>query len=416
MLCWRFGKMGMTLILVLMLAVFLPLPSLAGAASGAGVSGAGAPATTPPDITVKVNGQVVMQGVATVVYNGRMLIPLRDILDGLGAKVEWLPDTWEAIITGGSHTITLKVGDSTAVVDGKEIAMDAPARIIDGRILVPLRFLSEDMGAKVIWVESANTIEVLDLSKLTPDQALLLQAFENDDAMTGADMKRVLTVGAAPGTTDQSGQFQTETDVKFDINGNDFHAWVAESVSGDDSESPSPAPDTVEIIKKGDQAYAKTEDDESWEEVDPQYLDTVLYPLSMDSTSDEDFLDYYRLPFEVDNNATVDGQTYTKFTFDLTQDFTAENPEAAPGGAMFSGPGADQDGNGTVTQATDDMYVDSLNQIVKQDLTLVVSDLPDSDSTSGPGTTTETLTLDMNSYYTGNPPVIATPGGVFPEA
>jgi hypothetical protein len=416
MLCWRFGKMGMMLFLVLMLAVSLPLPSLAGAASGAGASGTGASATTPPDITVKVNGQVVTQGVATVVENGRMLIPLRDILDGLGAKVEWLPDTREAIITGGNHTIRLKVGDSTAVVDGKEIAMDAPARIIGGRILVPLRFLSEDIGAKVIWVESTSTIEVLDLSKLTPDQALLLQAFGNDDAMTGADMKRVLTVDTAPGTTGQSGQLQTETDVKFDINGNDFHAWLAESVSGADSESPSPPPDTVEIIKKGDQIYAKTEDDESWEEVDPQYLDTVLYPLSLNSTPDEDFLDYYLLPFKVDNNAAVNGQPSTKFTFDLTQNFTADNLEAAPGGAMSSGNGADQNGNGTIEQATDDMYVDSHNRIVKQDLTLVISDLPDSASTSGPGTTTETFTLDTNSYYTGTPSVITTPGGMFPEA
>ena len=62
---------------------------------------------------------------------------------------------------------------------------------------MPLRFLSENMGAKVIWVEETNTIEVLDLSKLTPDQALLLQVFENEDAMTGADMKRVLTIDSA---------------------------------------------------------------------------------------------------------------------------------------------------------------------------------------------------------------------------
>ena len=143
MLCWRFGKMGMMLFLVLVLAVSLPASVLAGAASGAGTSGTGASTTTPPDITVKVNGQVVEQGVATVVYNGRMLIPLRDILDGLGATVEWLPDTREAIITGGSHTITLKVGDSTAVVDGKEIAMDAPARISRredlGTVALPIR-------------------------------------------------------------------------------------------------------------------------------------------------------------------------------------------------------------------------------------------------------------------------------------
>ena len=193
----------------------------------------------------------------------------------------------------------------------------------------------------------------------------------------------------APGTTDsQSGQFQTETDVKFDINGNDFHAWLAES------ESPSTSPDTEEIIKKGDQVYAKTDDDESWEEVDDQFLDMALYPLSMDSTPDEDFLDYYLLPFEVDNNAVVSGQSCTKFTFDLQSEFH-NNLEAALGGAISSGPDADQEGNGTITQATDDMYVDSHNRIFKQDLTLVISDLPDSDSTSGPGTTTETFTLGM---------------------
>ncbi len=410
MLFWRFGKLGVILFLVLALVVFLPSSVLADAASGAGTSGAGASTTTPPDITVKLNGQVVMQGVATVVENGRVLIPLRDILDGLGAKVDWLPDTREAIITGGSHTITLKVGDSTAVVDGKEIAMDAPARISDGRILVPLRFLSENIGAKVIWVDETNTIEVLDLSKLSPDQAQLLQAFENEDAMTGSDMKRVLTIDASGTTAGQPGQFQTETDVKFEINGNDFHAWLDESVSGDDSGSSSPSPDTMEIIKKGDQIFAKTGDDETWEEVDSQYLDTVLFPLSLDSTADEDFLDYYLLPFKVDNSAVVNGQPCTKFTFDLTQNFTGDNLEAAPGGA-------DQNGNGTINQATDDMYIDSQNRIVKQDLTLVITldDLSDPADNSGSGTITETLTLDTNSNYNGAPPVITVPAGVFSE-
>jgi hypothetical protein len=276
--------------------------------------------------------------------------------------------------------------------------------------LVPLRFLSEDIGAKVIWVEDTNTLEVLDLSKLSPDQAHLLQAFENEDAMTGSDMKRVLTIDA-PGTTDsQSGQFQTETDVKFDINGNDFHAWLAESAPGADSGSSSPSPDTVEIIKKGDQIFAKTGDDETWEEADSQYLDTVLFPLSLNSTPDEDFLDYYLLPFKVDNSAAVNGQPCTKFTFDLTQNFTGDNLEAVPGGA-------DQNGNGTLNQATDDMYIDSQNRIVKQDLTLVImlDDLSDPADNSGSGTITETLTLDMNSYYNGTPPVITVPAGVFPE-
>jgi hypothetical protein len=306
------------------------------------------------------------------------------------------------------------VGAGTAVVDGKEIGMDTPARIIDGRILVPLRFLSENMGEKVVWVESTNTVEVLDLSKLSPDQALLLQVFENEDAMTGADMKRVLTIGAPGATDSQTGQFQTETDVKFDINGDDFHAWLAESVSGDDPDSPSNSPAAVEIIKKGGQVYAKTGDDQPWEEVDDQFLDTALYPLSLNSTPDEDFLDYYLLPFEVDNNVTVDGQVYTKFIFNLNPDFTPDDPGTAPDGAISSGNGAD--GNDLPEQATDDLYVDSHNRIVKQDLTLVTTldDSSDPDD-SGTGASTETFTLDMNSYYNGTLPVIAAPAGVFPE-
>jgi hypothetical protein len=416
MLCWRFGKMSVLLFLVLALVVSLPASALADAFSSSGTPGTGVSAPIPPDLTVKVNGQVVAQGVATVVYNGRMLIPLRDIIDGLGAQVDWLPDSQEAIITGGSHTITLKAGAGTAVIDGKETAMDTPARIIGGRILVPLRFLSESMGEKVIWVESTNTVEVLDPSRLSPDQALLLQAFENEDAMTGADMKRLLTIGDPGATDSQSGQFQTETDVKFDINGNDFHAWLAESVSGDDQETPATPPATVEIIKKDDQVYAKTGDDQSWQEVDEQFLDTVLYPLSLDSTPDEDFLDYYLLPFEVDNNVTVDGQVYTKFVFNLSPDFTADDQGAAPDGAISGGSGADESGNGTPEQATDDMYVDSQHRIVKQDLTLVSTlDDPSDPDDSGTGASTETFTLDMNSCYSGALPVIAVPPGVFPE-
>ncbi len=56
--------------------------------------------------------------------------------------------------------IKLKIGDNIAYKDGKTVELDVPAVIVDGRTLVPLRFVSQSLGANVAWDGDSRTITI----------------------------------------------------------------------------------------------------------------------------------------------------------------------------------------------------------------------------------------------------------------
>jgi len=84
--------------------------------------------------------------------NGRLLVPMRVIFEALGAIVDrWDGLTQTVYAHKGGITIVLQVGNATALVNGRPFTLDAPPANIRGRILVPLRFVSEALGAAVSW-------------------------------------------------------------------------------------------------------------------------------------------------------------------------------------------------------------------------------------------------------------------------
>jgi hypothetical protein len=83
--------------------------------------------------------------------SSRILVPFRAIFEELGASVDWNMKTKTVVCIKDDLTITLTVNSDKMLVNGKEVLIDSPARIVDGRIFVPLRAISECMGANVEW-------------------------------------------------------------------------------------------------------------------------------------------------------------------------------------------------------------------------------------------------------------------------
>lgn len=90
--------------------------------------------------------------VAPLIKNDRVMLPIRFVAENLGAKVEWNENAF-VTITKGDTEIIIYIGKNTAFVDGKEIELDAEAFIENDRTYVPVRFISESLGAKVEWNE-----------------------------------------------------------------------------------------------------------------------------------------------------------------------------------------------------------------------------------------------------------------------
>jgi len=107
-----------------------------------------------------LDGQTVTLDTPPVIVSGRTLVPLRAIIEGLGGAVTWVPETRSVEVGFNGTTLLLQIGNRTAVVNGEAVTMDVPAAIMNGRTMLPVRFVSEHLGADVQWEELTKTVTI----------------------------------------------------------------------------------------------------------------------------------------------------------------------------------------------------------------------------------------------------------------
>lgn len=109
---------------------------------------------------VHVKGQTKTMDVAPINPAGVTLIPVRGVLDELGAKLEWLPESKQVKVTYGQNVIYLTIGSKIAMVNNQPVSLLAPAEIVNNRTLIPLRFVSENLGFEVKWFAETQKITI----------------------------------------------------------------------------------------------------------------------------------------------------------------------------------------------------------------------------------------------------------------
>ena len=113
-----------------------------------------------------VNKEEVTLEAAPYIKNGRTMVPIRFIAEGLGAEVGWDNATKSITITKETITISLQIGKMEAYLEeegvlGKEkIVLEAAPEIVSGRTFVPLRFVSEAFGASLDWNGETREITI----------------------------------------------------------------------------------------------------------------------------------------------------------------------------------------------------------------------------------------------------------------
>lgn len=110
----------------------------------------------PP--TVTVNGATVNLNPPPTERAGRVFVPLRGVFESLGATVVYADGTINATRRG--HTISLHIGSQQAVVDGQNQTVDVAPFIIGASTYVPLRFISQALGASVNWDGNNNLVAI----------------------------------------------------------------------------------------------------------------------------------------------------------------------------------------------------------------------------------------------------------------
>ena len=111
---------------------------------------------------VVVDGSLVTFDVIPQVIGGRTLVPIRAVCERIGADVIWDADTQTAQITRAATTISLTIDSSTAYVNGLPYKLDTAPALIDGRTMLPIRFIMEQLCQKVEWNDNNKTIYIME--------------------------------------------------------------------------------------------------------------------------------------------------------------------------------------------------------------------------------------------------------------
>jgi len=116
-------------------------------------------ASADSGITVKLNGKALAFDVQPQIINGRTMVPMRTIFEELGATVEWDQETQTVTSARDDVTVKLTIGIPNIRINQQNpIELDTAPCIIDGRTLVPVRAISEAFHMNVEWDGSTQTV------------------------------------------------------------------------------------------------------------------------------------------------------------------------------------------------------------------------------------------------------------------
>ncbi len=96
-----------------------------------------------------------------IIIDGRTLVPLRDIFEEMDAQIIWNEQEKEVTIKKDDNTILFKIDSNQAIKNSIDvIKLDVPAKIINGYTMVPIRAISDSIGYSVEWDNNIRTIVI----------------------------------------------------------------------------------------------------------------------------------------------------------------------------------------------------------------------------------------------------------------
>lgn len=112
-------------------------------------------------ITMTVNDTFIKMDTRPFLHQGLTYVPVRFVSEALGAdSVEWDSKKNTAIILSGGKTIEIPKGKKGAYVNGRYVPISGGVQLVSGRVFVPVRFVSEQMDCTVEWVYDTYTVAI----------------------------------------------------------------------------------------------------------------------------------------------------------------------------------------------------------------------------------------------------------------
>lgn len=112
------------------------------------------------DIKLYLDKSLIKTDVAPVIINDRTMVPVRSIFEKMNAEVTWINSKKQVIIKSLSKRIVLNVDKTRAYVDDKAVELDTAPVIVNDRTLIPVRFVSENLGYDVEWDNKERAVHI----------------------------------------------------------------------------------------------------------------------------------------------------------------------------------------------------------------------------------------------------------------
>jgi hypothetical protein len=140
------------------------------------------------DIKVALGGTELTFDVEPYVNESyRTMVEVREISEALGADVTWDEETQTVTIVMDDTVLKLVIGEATYMLNGESNAMDTEAVVIDGRTMVPVRFVSEALGMNVGWNASEKKVTITEAEA----KNLAYPIVDTQQGYTYSDLERI---------------------------------------------------------------------------------------------------------------------------------------------------------------------------------------------------------------------------------
>lgn len=125
-----------------------------------------------PIMTVNGEGKPIDEdGTAPVIVNDVTLLPVRAVVEEMGGTVSWNDSTREVTLNYNNGEIKLTIDSLTAQLNGENHTLDTAPSIINGRTMLPIRFIAESFNFDVTWEQSSQTVTITNKTETTETPA-----------------------------------------------------------------------------------------------------------------------------------------------------------------------------------------------------------------------------------------------------
>lgn len=172
------------------------------------------------DITLKLNNNVLSPAVAPVIENGSTLVPLRIISENMGASVQWNGEERSVTIAKEDTSIYLVLDQKNVIVNGEAKELAVAPKIINNTTMVPIRFVSENLDCAVSWDGANRVVSIFEsgVTAVKPDESVLPN---EQTQQTPAQKEPVYTADGKHKVIDDENftVYVTKTGTKYHVDG-----------------------------------------------------------------------------------------------------------------------------------------------------------------------------------------------------